>query len=158
MDNIKIRIKVGNNEIEAEGPSTEVEKHIEKWRRDVAGADRPNSPTVVSSAYYFDAGRNGLTIRKGPGAGPKGRKLADALLLLLHGYRELQGKNQVEATRIARDLRESGHNDLAKLARSYHRLQNEGLAVRAGRGKGTSYRLTEPGLNAASALARQFTV
>lgn len=157
MDNIKIRIKIGNNEIEAEGPSADVEKHVEKWRREVAGVDLPKSP-MASTAYYFDAGRNGLTIRKGPGTGPKGRKLADALLLLLHGYRELQGKNQVEATRIARDLRESGHNDLAKLARSYHRLQSEGLAVRSGRGKGTSYRLTEPGLNAASALTRQSTV
>lgn len=157
MDNIKIRIKLGNNEIEAEGSSAEVEKHVEKWRREVAGVDRPNS-SAASAAYYFDAGRNGLTIRKGPGTGPKGRKLADALLLLLHGYRELQSKTEVEATRIARDLRESGHSDLAKLARSYHRLQSEGLAVRAGRGKGTSYRLTEPGLNAATILARQSAV
>jgi hypothetical protein len=156
VDNIKIRIKSGNNEFEAEGPSAEVEKHMEIWRREVSGLAKLPESADPTNAYYFDPGRDGLTLRKAPGIGPKGRKLADALLLILHGYRELQAKTQVEATRIARDLRESGYNDLAKLARSYHRLQKEGLAVRSGRGKGTRYRLTEPGQNAASTLARSF--
>ena len=83
MDNIKIRIKSGNNEFEAEGPSAEVEKHMEIWRREVSGLAKSPESADPTNAYYFDPGRDGLTLRKAPGIGPKGRKLADALLLIV---------------------------------------------------------------------------
>lgn len=155
MDNIKIRIRLGDREIEAEGPREVVEQQIEKWKG-VLGTPLPPEPTPAEEPpldiFHSEAG--GVTLRRRVAQGPLVDQLARGLLLLLYGYKSLHNTPDVLSPRLARDLRLSGYTDLTRLSRAFERLSAEGLAVQVGKGKGTRYRLTEPGFEAAKKLLR----
>ncbi len=164
MDRLKIRFRSGEREFEAEGEKDAVRAHWEEARswllqeeanekgRGALPAPRKEK-TLPQTLFDVDAARGALRLRVLPPGGPGGERLTKALLLLLHGYRDLLLQNDVPAIRLADDLRMSGFAGVRRLSRAFAALEKKGQAVRAGAGKGSRYRATNPGLDEARAIA-----
>jgi hypothetical protein len=155
VDNIKLRIRLGDREIEAEGPQDVVEQQIERWKQIFGQNTEPAPQKTIETPldiYNNDSTQGNITLRRRSTQGSQVEQLSRGLVLLLYGYKTLQATPEVLSPRLARDLRLSGFTDLTRLSRAFARLNTEGLAVQIGKGKGTRYRLTEPGTQAAEKL------
>ena len=80
-------------------------------------------------------------------------KVADTVLLLLLGYRELRGASQVSALDLNQGLRSAGFDDL-RLDREMAPYVRAKLVLRSGVGKGSRYRLTTRGVKQANELVQ----
>lgn len=168
VDKLRVKMRVGEREFEAEGPREAVEA---RWMeaRSWLFEDRPkqkSSDVEVAQPlqerdahplFDIDRGRRTIRLRVLPPRGEILQRLSNALLLLLHGYRDLLNRPEIPVTRMAEDLRMSGFAGLKRLSRAFDRLEQEGLAARSGAGKGTRYRATHPGLESARALVQSLS-
>lgn len=168
MDNLRVKIKIGEREFEAEGAREAVEARLaeaqfwllkEPRNEPNPAKDTPNSEKIEAEhpTYDVDRGRRTVRLRVLPPRGEVLQRLSNALLLLLYGYNSLLGRSEVPVTRMAEDLRMSGFAGLRRLSRAFDRLEREGLASRSGAGKGTQYRATLPGLESGKTLAKSFS-
>ncbi len=172
MDNVRLKIRLGEKEFEAEGPREAVEARwaeAKDWimapTGNTAGTSvfssprQENPPQTEPKSPVFDVDRGKRTIRLRvlPPRGESIQRISYALLLLLYGYHENLGKSEVQVTRMAEDLRMSGFAGLKRLSRAFSRLETDGLAARNGAGKGTRYRATNPGLTTAANLAQSLS-
>jgi hypothetical protein len=163
VDRLKIRFRSGEREFEAEGEKDTVRAHWEEARawlfkeetnekgRSALPPPREEKP-LPNTLFDVDPGRGAVRLRVLPPGGPGGERLSKALLLLLHGYRDLLAQNEVPAIRLAEDLRVSGFAGVRRLSRAFATLEQKGLAIRAGAGKGSRYRATNPGLAEAQSI------
>ena len=164
MDNVRLRIKHGEKEFEIEGPAQDVSARWEEAKRwllqegpkiDRTGAGGlPAVEGVGDLIFDRDMARGTIRLRILPPRGKILQRVSQSLLLLLHGYQSFLEQSQIPVTRLAEDLRLSGFADLRRLSRAFAKLEAEGLAIRSGRGKGTTYRTTHPGKNAAIHLLK----
>ena len=156
-------MKLGEHEFEAEGPPELIAAHFATWR-DLLGAfaqsgdgaavlrPAPASDRAASDLFAVDAQRKLVTLRRYPGGKWPD---ADAVLLLLYGFRHVLGENAraVGVTRLQRALAESGRAD-ARIYRTLEGYRGAGLVRKFGRRRATSYQLTASGEERATALAR----
>lgn len=163
MDNIRIKIRAGEKEFEAEGPRDAVEAQwaeAKGWIMSAANnitetnGELAIKNTEKSPVFEVDGGKRTIRLRILPPRGESIQRISNALLLLLYGYHENLGKSEVQVTRMAEDLRMSGFAGLKRLSRAFGKLEADGLAARNGAGKGTRYRATNPGLSTAANLAK----
>jgi hypothetical protein len=82
------------------------------------------------------------------------RRVADAVLLILYGYRRLQEQDEVLTTRLMTALEVSGFTELPRIDRPVAVHIKDGLLIQAGRLKGTKYRLTNRGIQRAEEIIR----
>jgi hypothetical protein len=168
VDNLRVKIKIGEREFEAEGTREAVEARLEEAKiwllkesametRRIPGPQNPEKAETEHPVYDVDRGQRTVRLRVLPPRGEVLQRLSNALLLLLYGYNSLLGRSEVPVTRMAEDLRMSGFAGLRRLSRSFERLEREGLASRSGSGKGTQYRATLPGLESGKTLAKSFS-
>ncbi|MBK8871018.1 MAG: hypothetical protein IPN19_08200 [Elusimicrobia bacterium] len=171
MDNVRLKIRVGEKEFEAEGPRDAVEARwaeAKEWimaDTDNArsapfshlGQEKQHQTEPKSPVFDVDHGKRTIRLRVLPPRGESIQRISNALLLLLYGYHENLGKSEVQVTRMAEDLRMSGFAGLKRLSRAFARLEADGLAARNGAGKGTRYRATHPGLTTAANLAQSLS-
>ncbi len=80
-------------------------------------------------------------------------RIADTVLLLLLGYRELRGLSQISALLLNQRLRSAGFDDY-RLDREMSPYQKARLVLRSGVGKGSRYRLTTRGVKKAQELVQ----
>ncbi len=83
-------------------------------------------------------------------------KVADTVLLLLLGYRELRGASQVSALDLNQGLSSAGFDDL-RLDREMAPYLKARLILRSGVGKGSCYRLTTRGVKKAQELVQSLS-
>ncbi|MYC26949.1 MAG: hypothetical protein F4X63_02995 [Nitrospira sp. SB0662_bin_26] len=183
MDNSRLRVKASDYELEAEGSRDFVREQYEAFKRLLGGVpgksavpesrdpiERSPSPQAAASPLprektvapaksetksfqkllVWDDRTQQVKIMVLP-EGPT--KVADTVLLLLLGYRELRGASQVSALDLNQRLRSAGFDDL-RLDREMAPYLKARLLLRSGVGKGSRYRLTTRGVKQANELVQ----
>lgn len=175
MEPYKLQVKIGAFEFSAEGEKEMVDRQFEAWSRLVSATPQPvtpavlpspppvNSPTLNPVAPVAPEGGSGTTYQKvfaaeGPvvtlrivPTGPSA--VSDAALVLLLGYKELLGEDQVTGGRVLQGLGRTGLT-APRADRVFvdHMTHN---VIRSGSHRATRYRLTIQGLAAAQAIAKK---
>ncbi len=160
---MKIRLKLSDNEFEAEGPDELIRAHLSEFKGMVKNAvpeelqprlANPAEPTVpLDLIYQPDKTLKPLTLRVLPSTDHRMLKqVANTLLLVLYGFHETLGVNEVPVLSAAQAIRRSGLVKVQRLSNAFLALRSDGLALKIGLGKGTSYQLTSTGQNAAREL------
>jgi hypothetical protein len=174
----RLKLKIGEAEFEADVPENEVQPMYHQFlsmleRRGQAAVTPPtNGPdphqkpeaTVADGSsvhglgaacddtllpHIFDLRQDGaVTLKVLPPAGPDTN--ADAMLLLLYGYRRLKNENYVLATQLFRAAARSGIT-LRRPDNEY--MRNSRFVIRGGQRKGSHYSLSSRGL----AMAKEIT-
>lgn len=186
MDHSRLRVRASDYELEAEGSRDFVREQYEAFRRlldDVAKnpvLSGPREKVDFSSLRESQVpplpGKKKAVPGKPPAksfqkllvwdnrtqqvkimALPEGpTKVADTVLLLLLGYRELRGLSQVSALDLNQGLGAVGFDDL-RLDREMAPYLKARLVLRSGVGKGSRYRLTTRGVKKAQELVQTLT-
>jgi len=178
MESHKLRIKVGEHEFEAEGSPQEVTEQFQAWKELITslppstnGAQRSDS-AGQKPAVILPKGVTEVRTRDGFAApwdifeGDDKRKLvtlkihptgedrdADALLLILFGFKKAHGLDEVPVTKLIEAIQVSGIRP-GRIDRALAKPLEAGLVLKAGRAKGSKYRLTNTGYSHAEELAR----
>ena len=183
MDNSRLRVKASDYELEAEGSRDFVREQYEAFRRLLGNVPEksavpqsrdpierspspqaPDSPLPREKAVVpaksetksfqkvlvWDNRTQQVKLTVIPD-GPT--KVADTVLLLLLGYRELRGLSQVPALNLNESLRAAGFEQL-RLDREMASYLKARLVLRSGVGKGSRYRLTTRGVKQANELVQ----
>ena len=187
MENLKLRIKVRDCEIEAEGPQTFVHEQFEAFKQLLADmtqksvlselrdeTDRVPSQELSSSPRFP---HEQALPKNSPAAAlqkllawndrtqqvtcaviPEGHlRTADTVLLLLWGYQELRGLSEISAMILNRGLKSAGFSQF-RLDRIMTPYLKDRLVLRSGVGKGGRYRLTTRGVEKAQDLVQTLAV
>lgn len=168
MEAFKLRVKIGPHEFEAEGPKESVTAQFEAWKA-LIGSTPPTTPPiskVVAAAtevrtregftapwdiFEVEDKRKLVTLRVHPTGETRD---ADAVLLILYGYRQAFQQEDVPVTKIMESLRVSGLRP-GRVDRAASPHVRAGLLLKAGKsGKGGKYRLTTTGFARADEMAR----
>jgi len=157
-DSFYMRVKIGRDSFEAEGPPGLVIQQFEIFRS-MAGKDLSSlyrgtpdsvplsanaspSPTLFRHLFHMDSGSSILRLRFIPeGRNPQ----AQAALFLLLGYKELRGTQEVPVLLLKQSLARSSLT-VRRLDRVLIGYLKEKWILKAGRGKGGRYALTALGL------------
>ena len=183
MDNSRLRVKASDYELEAEGSRDFVREQYEAFRRllgevpeksavpesreTVERLPSPQAPASPLPGEKTSVARNtqaksfqkllvwnDRTQQVKLTAIPDGpMRIADTVLLLLLGYRELRGLSQVSALDLNQGLRSAGI-DSFRLDREMAPYVKARLVLRSGVGKGSRYRLTTRGVKKAHELVQ----
>lgn len=183
MHNVRLRIKASDHELEAEGSRDFVREQYEAFRQLLGdGSEKsvlPESKDTVESSTLPESPASPLPGAKTSGQ-PNSRtesfqkllvwdsrtqqvkstvlpdgpmRIADTVLLLLLGYRELRGLSQVSALDLNESLRSAGFDQI-RLDRIMAPYLEARLVLRSGVGKGSRYRLTTRGMKNARELVQ----
>jgi hypothetical protein len=168
----RVKMKFGDAEFEADVPEDRVQPMYDRFictlerrrrrssrpidrgrtpgstNRSAIGADTTGSLVAPPEAFddgslgrLFDLREDGVVILKVlPDGAEKG---AEALLLILYGYRRLKNEDDVQATRLHRAAERSG---VAIRWPAYELATYDRFVNRAGRRKGSAYSLNHEGL------------
>ncbi len=158
-DVVKLRMKIGIQEFEAEGPRDLVLAQLELWQHlaGFATGPRPTSgdgDAVARTLFSIDDRDQLVALRLRPGGQ---RRNADAALLLLYGYRTCFAVAEgaaVPARRLQAALAASGHRP-KRIGRTLAPHIAAGWVRKGGSHKHETYALTGPGQAHAATLARQ---
>ena len=187
MENLKLRIKVRDCELEAEGPQTFVHEQFEAFKQLLADmtqksvlselrdeTDRVPSQELSSpprfpheqalpknspaAALQKLLAWNDRTQQVTCAVIPEGHlRTADTVLLLLWGYQELRGLSEISAMILNRGLKSAGFSQF-RLDRIMTPYLKDRLVLRSGVGKGGRYRLTTRGVEKAQDLVQTLAV
>lgn len=184
MDNLRLRVKASEYELEAEGGRDFIRQQYEAFRQlleNVAQKTVPTDSFDCSTSSQLPASPlpdKKIAVRRSSQVGtfrkllawdertqrvtstviPDGpMRIADTVLLLLLGYRELRGLSQVSALLLNEGLRSAGFNEF-RLDRTMSPYLKERLVLRSGVGKGSRYRLTTRGVKQANELVQTLAV
>jgi len=166
MADLKMKVRIGQNEFEAEGQQEVVEKHFATFsdlisRTKIAStisAEAKTSDTVFQvpdstsplAKVFQQEGRFISLIGRPSG---DNREL-DAALLILLGHKELRGQDAVTADELLYGLKQTGYSiDRSDRLMGIARVQ--GLVTATGVRRGKRYRLTIPGIAKATAVGQE---
>ena len=162
-DIVKLRMKIGEHEFEAEGPANLVAAHFETWkqlaavgattaRRDASDIEGPDA--TLRNLFTVDATQKSVTLRvKLLGR----RRNADAALLILYGHRKWlanDGGEELTMPRLSAALAASGYR-LTRVDRAIAPHLDAGLVRKGGPHKKLTYAMTAAGEQYAAGLARR---
>jgi hypothetical protein len=167
MAELKIKVRIGPNEFEAEGPQEIVEKHFETFTSLVSQSRQPaakTNPVTGASDTVFQVpdstaplarvfhqeGRFVSLIGRPSG---ENREL-DAALLILLGHKELRNADAVSADELLYGLKQTGYS-VDRSDRLMGHGESQGLVTRNGIRRGTKYRLTIPGIARATTVGQE---
>jgi len=165
MENTRIKIKIGNHEFEAEGPSKIVQEQFEAFKQLIVSEPQHVAPSPKTPT---EAKAHGATLDKETGkldsiCRVEGRVVsltvkpeaaANGALLVMLGQRIYRESETVTASELIDGLEQSGYTP-DRLNRIMQPLADEGSVVRIGKKKGTRYRFTNQGLSKAQAIAKE---
>jgi hypothetical protein len=155
----RLKIKIGDHEFEAEGPSDVVQGQFAAFRELVAsiGERRESAP---KDAAKQNAGGGPLALEKileseGKIIWPTVRasSVEDAILLILLGQRQLRSNDSVTGAEILDGLRESGQG-VTRVDHRLDKLTGDGSVITIGANRGRRYRLSAAGVTKAQEVAR----
>jgi hypothetical protein len=161
METNRLKIKIGDHEFEAEGSPEAVQSQFDAFKELIAKvpavapkvvtqppATPPVSQTetlIFDKIMRIDGRIVSLTAR--PNA------LEDSLLLLLLGQRQYRSNDSVTGSEVIDGLEHSGIR-VARVDRNLEKLATQGDVIKIGIGRASRYRLTNPGMAKAQAVAR----
>jgi len=172
METYKLHLKIGPHEFSAEGPPEIVKQDFENWKSLIQDAPtQPASPTLsgqngkpqdnlnpptklqAEKVYVLDDKRDMISLRILPRSDDRH---ADALLLILLGYKTIRAVDDLMVTQLKPAMRQSGClvDRIDQVAAKYVR---QGLLNKGGMGKGGRYSLTNSGVEKAMALLNSIT-
>jgi hypothetical protein len=169
VDTTKIRVKIGDNEFEAEGPTDLVKEQFETFKQIISQA-RVKSPTVQLSesaqAIANQLSADGIPLlRLEKIMNVSGRivsltalpqSVEDAALLIMLGHSNLKNSASVTAQEIGDGLAQSGR-PVPRVDRVMESALEHALVLKTGVKRSTRYRLTNQGLVHARKLASELT-
>lgn len=183
MDKLKLRVKASDYELEAEGSREFLNEQYEAFKQLLEGVTQKPVVSGPAEKIDFPSSRdshvpplpgektgasrssqvksfqkllvwNDRTQRVTSTVLPDGpTRIADTVLLLLLGYRELRGLSQIAALLLNQGLRAAGFDDF-RLDREMAPYLKGRLVLRSGVGKGSRYRLTTRGVKRAQELVQ----
>ncbi len=86
---------------------------------------------------------------------PEDGRVADAALLLLYGYKQIQEADEIFAVRLKSNLKDSGYTTLGRLDREMAKLKNQGFVNPFGEKRSRKYRITGQGIRRGKELAEE---
>jgi hypothetical protein len=166
VDKYRLRIRMGQAEFEAEGPRPQVHEDYERFlsrlgREGTAPSPLPTDAPMggpapqnrVDLLYQVDKNRGVLSLRILPSIGSGViRHVANAILIILYGFKEYLGADSVPVLALANALRQSGHTGVKRLSTSCNYLLKNGLLIKQGTGKGSLYKASNLGLQTARSI------
>jgi hypothetical protein len=164
MDNYRIKVKIGEHEFEAEGPSEVVQSQFEMFKQLIANQPNPidttkKEPEQVESrtppARHFDIQLDQICQVSGRVVSltVKPNDEAIAAMLIMLGQKTFRENDTVTASEIKDGLEQSGYRP-TRIDRIMQPLADEGSVIRIGQRKGTRYRFTNQGIAKAKGLAK----
>jgi hypothetical protein len=185
METTRLKVKVGVHEFDAEGPPDQVAMQFQIWKELIAAAPAApaggqaangasgrrtitlpvdavdemktrDGITATWDIFGIDGDRDLMTLKVHPPAGDT--RDADAILLVMYGYRkagnEGAGLVEVPVTKLKESLDVSGIR-IPRIDRAAAPYLKSGYLLKAGRGKGGVYRLTNTGFAKGEGLAQR---
>lgn len=113
------------------------------------GSLAPKNQEHLELLFAEDSKDNSITLRIPTAKGK--RQVAEAVLLILLGYRLIHNEHHMKSIKIRKSLSISGITN-QRFDQKIDKDINEGLIMRAGQKKGTNYRLTNTGITKAEEL------
>lgn len=167
MDNNRLKIKIGDQEFEAEGPPEIVQAQFAAFRelvsiipprqsakeQETGNQNKTNQPQKATTDGPLELSRImkvegrvvSLTVRPG--------SLEDALMLMLLGQKVFRNNDGVTGSEIVDGLRVSGQSKEGS-GRVLQKVAEEGCVIITGTHRGKRYRLTNQGATKAQEIAR----
>jgi len=164
METMRVKLKVGEHEFEAEGPLEAVQSQLATWKDLITEATthipkQCAQPTTQSPTNGTQS-RNGLTldaIMKLDGRvvslTARGQSSDDEIMLVLLGQKMLRSNDAVTGAEITSGLRQTGGLD-GRIDYRLNKMIDAGEVVAIGERRGRRYRLTNTGLNKAQEISR----
>jgi hypothetical protein len=163
----KIRVRIGENEFEAEGPTEIVQEQFAAFK-DIIRLQSGKTPTRSSADLAKDIVNQFVTdgipmLMLDKIMNVAGRIVSltalpttpeDAALLIMLGHKELKQNVSVTGQEIGDGLAQSGR-PVARVDRIMESAIDEAAVLKTGVKRGTRYRLTNQGLVKAQGLARE---
>lgn len=183
MEKLRLRVKASDYELEVEGSREFLNEQYEAFKRLLEDVTQKSVMPRTAEKIDFPSSRdphvpplpgektgasrnspaksfqkllvwNDRTQRVASTVLPDGpTRIADTVLLLLLGYRELRGLSQISALLLNQGLRFAGFDDF-RLDREMAPYLKSRLVLRSGVGKGSRYRLTTRGVKRAQELVQ----
>jgi hypothetical protein len=166
MDSYRIKVKIGDNEFDAEGPPDLVKAQFEAFKEIITSLPPRNDTPIVQPVQQvpfiqavaqeseqanfekmFKAEGRVISLTALPA------NVMDAVLLTLFGQRTFRNNDSITGAEIKDGLVQSGYR-VDRVDRFIDKLTGEGLVIKIGIGKASRYRLTNQGLARALGLAR----
>jgi hypothetical protein len=167
MDTYRIKVKIGEHEFEAEGPSDIVQSQFEAFKELIATAPRQSDVSTERQGNQGKTAENSASSAGNPTLDKimkvDGRVISltvrpqaesTAALLVLLGQKMYRGNGTVTASELRDGLEHSGYR-FARVDRLMQPLCDEGLVIKIGTRKATRYRLTNPGIIRAEVAANE---
>jgi hypothetical protein len=170
METIKIKVKVGQHEFEAEGPSELIQSQFQDFKELIATSEKHKDDTCAVSKNQ-DKTPAGTPFALQPPIAPtslydkimrvEGRIVSltvraateqDAVLLMMLGQKTYRGNDTVTGNEIMEGLQRSGVI-VPRVDRVMERLVSDGLVIRIGAHRATRYRFINQGMTRAQELA-----
>jgi hypothetical protein len=174
LDGYKLKVKIGPNEFEAEGPQESVEKQFLAWSELISKSNAAPNQNQIRQAQgvtplppALDPNPDEATVLVGKIARNDGKVLSltalpggddregESALLILLGHKVLRSSDLVSGDDLLNGLKQTGFSGTERADRIAGRLERQGLITRTGVRRGVKYRLTNPGFTRAWDLARQ---
>lgn len=183
MDKLKLRVKASDYELEAEGSRDFLNEQYEAFKQLLGDMTQKSVASGTRGEIDFPSPRDSRVAplpgeKTGIPPNPQAKsfqkllvwddrtqrvkitvlpdgptRIADTVLLLLLGYRELRELSQVSALDLNQGLRSAGFEDF-RLDREMAPYLKARLVLRSGIGKGSRYRLTTRGVKQAQELVQ----
>jgi hypothetical protein len=167
MEGARIKVKIGDNEFEAEGPVETIQAQFEVFKELLSSRPVQSNNTVIGNPQKTVENRN---ITTDPPHVPiekilhvAGRVVSltalpaspvDAAMLIMLGHKDLRNNLSVTGQEIGDGLDQSGRPVL-RVDRVMDKAIEEALVLKTGIKRGTRYRLTNQGLLKALAIAQE---
>jgi hypothetical protein len=167
METYRLHLKIGVHEFSAEGPVEVVQRDFELWKSLIleqpaqpvqsAQIDRTEKPSQATNqpskeqlekVYLADEKQDMLSLRILPRSDDRN---ADAMLLVIFGYKTVKGVDQTMVTQLKSALRQSGCM-VDRIDQAAAKYVRQGFLNKGGMGKGGRYSLTNLGAEKAAAL------
>ena len=170
MELSKLRIKIGDNELETEGSADMVQAQLAAFMELVSATPAPQKPmesTTATTEQPSNDTQPQRPINNGPLALDKIMKvegrivslttradsLEHAVMLLLFGQKTLRHNDAITGFEIVNGLRISGQ-PADRLGRVLAKIADEGSIIVTGAHRGKKYRMTNQGMNRAQEIAK----
>jgi hypothetical protein len=167
METSKIKIKIGQHEFEAEGPTEAVQSQFQAFKDLIAGLPMQKNDTPATSSEQGKRPENQEQTKQGGTLNldrimrVEGRIISltaraesenDAVLLLMLGQKNYRSNETVTGNEIMEGLQLSGIR-VPRVDRIMDKLATDGMVIRIGAHRATRYRFTNQGVTKALELA-----
>jgi hypothetical protein len=166
METTKIRVKIGDHEFEAEGPTDTVQSQFEVFKELISSIPRASETPKIIEAEYVEPNKDVIVTHSHVDVAKvlhvSGRVVSltalpksaeDAALLIMLGHKDLRNNVSVTGQEIGDGLAQSGRPVL-RVDRIMEKALEEALVLKTGIKRGTRYRLTNQGLGKALNVAK----